>query len=194
MTKSLAARALCAIAGLAIVASGANAAMISFIYTGSASGSLGGNAFGNSTFTIRAFADTASVVSTGTGWRVLHLFPTTIEVSSLGFSLTLLTATTSAVNSNSDSVIFGNNPADLALQILGTNPAFNTWDMQSSIGPFDLASETLQWTTGFLATDGGFLVLNDGTGVGTFQAIVVPAPASIGVLGLAGLVATRRRR
>ena len=195
MTKTSVVRALCAAAGLALAASGANAVMITTIYTGFAGGTLGGNAFGVAApvpFTITGIADTANVVSFGNGWRVVH-DSATIEIGGLG-SFAISTATSSAVNNNSNVVVFGNNAEDLALQILGPDVAFDTWDMLSSIGPIDLASNVLQWNSGPLATDGGELILNSGTGDGTFQAIVVPAPAGLGAFALGGMVAARRRR
>lgn len=183
---------LAAIFGLAAVASLAHAAPVTFIYTGFASGTLAGDAFDKQAFTITGTADTDDVFATGAGWRVTHT-SASIDFNSLGV-LSVLQETSTAVNNLSGIVVFGNVPPNLALYILGSDPAFNTWDLLSSIGPFNLASSILQWNLGPLSTSGGELILNSQTGVGTFEAIVIPAPASVGLFGLAGLAAARRRR
>lgn len=195
MTRTVATRALCAAAGLALAASGANAAMITFIYTGFASGTLAGSFFGAAApvpFTITATADNTNALSTGFGWRLTH-DTATIDIGGIG-ALNISTITSSAVNFNSDSMFFANLPANLSIYFLGANAALDGWDMLSSIGPFDLDSTAQSWDEAPLQTSGGELEFTSASGTGTFQAIVVPAPASLGAFALAGLVATRRRR
>lgn len=196
MKNRFAAGALCAVAGLALTASGAHAALITFIYTGVASGTLDGANFGAAApvpYTITATADTTSVFATGSGFRVSHA-TASIELAGVA-TVDVVTTTSTAVNQNTELVVFGNVPQDLALIIDSSNAAFGSWDMQSSIGPFVLSSNILQWHLGPLQTSGGELQFAGQAGaVGTFQAIVVPTPAASAVLACAGLGVIRRRR
>lgn len=175
-----------------LIAGAANADPATYIYTGFASGTLDGVEFTNRAITITGKADTTNRTSGPTFWRVSH-DSATIEVEGLG-TLSVITETSTAVNSSTMRTVFGNVPSNAALYLMGADPAFETWDLTTSLGPLNLASEFLQWAVAPLATSGGELILNNQTGTGTFQAIVVPAPGAVGVAVIAGLVGARRRR
>jgi MYXO-CTERM domain-containing protein len=72
---------------------------------------------------------------------------------------------------------------------LGDN-SFNTWNMQSSLGPITrtgVFNSTALWTTG------GAVRFNGSPAV-TFSATVVPGPSAAALIGLVGAVGARRRR
>lgn len=175
-----------------LIAGAANADPATYIYTGFTSGTLDGVEFTSRAITITGQADTANRILFGPAWRVTH-DSATISIDGVGV-LNVITATSTAVNNSNMRAVFGNVEMNFALYLMGSTPEFETWDLTTSLGPLDLAGQFLQWEFAPLQTSGGELRLNDQTGTGTFQAIVVPAPGAVGVLMFAGFVGARRRR
>jgi hypothetical protein len=182
-----------AVGVVGLIAGAASADPATFIYTGFTSGTLDGVEFANRAITITGQADTTNrFLVAGPAWRVTH-DSATVAIDGIGV-LNVITPTSTAVNNGNMRVVFGTPAPNFALYLLGSDPAFAAWDLTTSIGPLDLAGQFLQWTDGPLATSGGELILNDQTGTGTFQAIVVPAPGAMGAVVLAGVLGARRRR
>lgn len=175
-----------------LIAGAASADPATYIYTGFTSGMLDGVEFTNRAITITGQADTTNRFSGPGFWRVTH-DSAVIEIDGVGV-LSVITATSTAVNNLNMRAVFGNVPVNAALYLMGADPAFETWDLTTSLGPLNMASEFLQWEFAPLQTSGGELRLDNQTGTGTFQAIVVPTPGAAGVLMLAGFVGARRRR
>ena len=75
-----------------------------------------------------------------------------------------------------------------------TDPGFATWDMLTSVGPVSGTAKLLQWVPTVL-TDGGQLQFFDGISDATFQAVVVPVPAAVWLLGSAlGVLGWAKRK
>ncbi len=187
---------------LALYVSTATAAPITFIHSGSGSGSLNGVSFDVSDFTITAAADTSDRVTLTAGLYETWHDTATITIDGLG-TMTFLEPTKTLVSNAGQGVGFGR-AGDLFDGPV--NSAFATWDMLSSIGPISGSGALMLWGTG-VSTSGGALIFTDDWTwdpsewdiPATFQAIVgtaaVPAPGVVllGALG-AGLVGLLRRR
>lgn len=178
------------------------AEVITFIHSGSGSGTLDDVSFAGE-FTITSVGDTDDRIDLGPGaFSITHL-TSQITIDGLGsFNLLITTRTFSA-----GGVGFGRGPNGSDLLSGPSDAPLDTWDMLSSIGPVSGAMSTLQWapSLGAVETTGGVLVFDDAEGFGTFQAIVedgpaaVPEPASltllaIGILGCASGAGLPRRR
>ena len=183
------------------IAAAANADPITFIHTGSGSGVIGGLTFTDLDFTITAVGDTDDRVvlpNPATGWAIEHT-AANIEIVGLGtFDFNIATRT--FLNTDLNTVGFsrsefgGLEGSDLYNGPM-SNPVFDGWEMLTSIGPIvDNDFRIFQFFNG-IETSGGILDFTDEQFVdGTFEAIVVPAPTSFAMIGLAGLTATRRQR
>jgi hypothetical protein len=173
---------------------------ITFIHTGSGSGTLAGVPFANSAFTITGVGDTSARATQGTAFFI-DLTSASINIIGVG-NLTFVTGTRFFVQDATDIVGFsraGSGGADLFDG--PSNIVFDTWDMLSSIGPVAGNGNLTQWTSSPVITNGGVLVFNSGTSASTFQAIVevaaVPEPGSVLLLGtglgIVGLLIRRRK-
>ena len=178
----------------------ANAAPITYIHTGSGSGTLDGVAFGASAplnFTITAIGDTNNVASCSIGCIYNDNISASIHIETLG-SFDFTTATRFFMNNNSGTVGFsraGSNGADLF-----NGPTLVSWDMTSSIGPVSGTASLLQWGNSNIDTTGGVLFFNNQSNIAsTFSATVaaVPEPSSYALLlagiGLVGFAASRKK-
>lgn len=182
----------------AIVAAGVSAGPITFTFSGTGSGTIGGNPFASSAFTITALADTVNIVPlSGGGGFSLDNSSASITIAGQGtFSFT--TATREFVNNNSSGVGFSRGTqfgADLVYA--ASNPAFATYALDTSIGPFVGVGQLLQWSNPTVTTSGGTLVFDNGNPTVTFQATLgaaVPEPGSYVLIlsGILGLVVMKR--
>ncbi len=161
----------------------ASAAPISYVHTGSGSGTLDGTAFGAAApvaFTITAEGNTDDVLSCGLDCFSIDNLTASIEIDGVG-SFLFLTPThyfSFGVAGFSSS----------AVDLFYSAPLGAVWDMTTSIGPIVGTGELLQWGFAPVNTDGGVLFFGDAVTESTFSATVgaVPEPASLVLLG-AGL-------
>ena len=169
----------------------AHATPILFIHTGSGSGSLDGVSFDNAAFTITSYADTDDRDSYSAGYFIHHL-SSMIEIEGVGV-LNLVTATRTFVNNNSSIVGYSRSSgADLFNGPV--NAAFNVWDMLSSIGPIFGNASLLQWTLSDVVTDQGVLIFDSGSSNASFQAITIPTPHALMLLGAGLLMFSLRKK
>ena len=173
------------------VAVDTQADQITFVYTGSGSGTIGATSFSNADFVITAISDTANRFKPyfdETSYFLFHDY-TSIEIIGIGHyiiyssvhSYVSNTAMGAGFSGYSEILDFG---ADLYQTPI--DPIFGQWDMLTSIGPVEGSGfRLLQWDS-FAAplTDGGLLIFDDDASVmGSFQAIVAPEPAASQVMG-----------
>lgn len=174
------------------------AAPITFTHQGVGSGTLDGEPFGDSAFTITAEGDTTARQSFGAGYFIDHT-TAAITIQGLG-TFTFVTGTRTFVNNGVDVVGFSR--AGLGGLDLFNGPQaapFGSWDMLSSIGPVAGSGSTLQWGSGDVQTSAGVLFFDPGVSDAVFTAVVgdtaVPEPTTLLLLGAgtAGLRLLRRR-
>lgn len=184
------------LAGFAVVAFTAAAAQavgITFIHTGSGTGRIGDTPFENAQFTITSTGDTSNRQSFGGGFFIDHA-TSQISIANVGvFNIT--SGTRTFVNNGGELVGYSRaGSGGLDLYNGPTNAAFDTWDMTSDIGPIAGTANLLQWSASDVTTNAGVLFFSNASGIdATFQAII-PAPGSVALLGMGGLLAARRRR
>ena len=162
-----------------------NAGPITFTYTGTATGSIDTVPFTNAGFTISAGGDTDNLVITGSG-RYIPNDWASISISGMGtYHLTSSTHTNFYPWNNGVGLT-----RDTGLDLYDGNnsPELADWDMLTAIGPAAGSMYLQQWTAGYdpVMTDGGRLLINGGTHVGTFQA-TVPEPSTLALVGVGGI-------
>ena len=181
-----------ATAAFALIAtSSASAAIINFTYSGIASGQWLNGLYAGQSFTDRAVTITARsltelVTPYADGYKTNTSGATmTIE----GYGLFAVTSDTAVWVGNT----FGRSGFSIrdSSDILSLgDSAFDTWNIQSSLGPI---TRTGVLAGGNLWTSNGVVRLTGSTAM-TFSATVVPAPGAVALVGLAGLAGSRRRR
>jgi hypothetical protein len=180
------------VAGLiGLAASAVSASPITMIHDGSGSGTIDGVSF-TSVFTITTTGNTDDRVNFGSGWFIDHT-SASINIAGVG-TFDFITPTRTFVNNNIPLVGFSR--AGISGSDLFNGPGnaeFASWDMTTSIGPLSGGGNLIQWGSEDVMTSGGVLFFADGFTDAQFTAIV-PAPASLALIGLAGITATRRRR
>jgi hypothetical protein len=174
---------------------------ITFIHTGSGSGTLGGAEFGAVAplpFTITATGDTDDRQTAPHGVFFIDHLTASISIDGL-LDSALLIETRTYVNNTIGSVGFSR--AGVGGFDLFNGPQIPLpWDMLTTIGPISGNGFLTQWTSNDVLTTGGVLVFNQGDSSATFQAIVgepVPEPTTLTLLTtglLAGLSARRWRQ
>src|SRR5581483_1594766 len=162
-------------AGLILIATTAFCGPITYTFTGTANGTLGLDQIVDAAFTVTVLADTASIVSFGSGVRNVGTI-TTIDIS--GFPLATFTDVMDvADNQSSEEIVFGDDTTDSAL-LLRVDPAFAGYDLAASYGPISLHGEDTVSASQFqnIPTDQGLLTLT--ASEETFTALSAPEPAS----------------
>ena len=171
----------------------AAATPITFIYTGTGSGTLGSVPFTASSYVITSQGDTENrqnfEIRDTTGWFIDHS-ASSIAITGLG-TFDVLTGTRTFVNNTNLTVGYSRaNGGDLFDGPIDT--VFGTWDMLGPIGPISGTGSLDQWGSGDIDTTGGILIFADGTPNAVFTAI--PEPATMCLLGLGALGMLRKRK
>lgn len=188
--------ALVASAGFAAVP--ADASPINYIFSGTANGTLNGQAF-SGLLTLTASGDTADVFSSNAVTLWNDTVNTVIDTPGLG-SVTVTNPDYVFVRTDLGRVGYGVQGIPFCCDIISTpDPAFTSYDLVSDILSVVVATNAsiLDWQD--IPTTGGLMTLSSFENF-TFQAIVsptgVPEPVTAGLLigGLAGLGLLRRRR
>ena len=170
---------------------------ITFIHTGSGTGSIGSTAFTNAFFTITETADTNFRQDCGTGGACFFINDLSASIKIGEFSYSFQTPTRTFVDQDLAFVGFGR-AGENGQDLLGgpTDVQLANYSMLSSIGPITGSGDLMQFNDPFdpVLTSGGRLLFDDQSGPFSFQATVtvVPEPSTY-LLLIAGLVAVGLR-
>ena len=178
------------------------AAPITFTYTASGSGSIGGIGFTDANYVITGTGDTDNRITlipdVFTQYSITH---STATIAIDGVETAFITQPTRTVYDTSSipiaykGVSLEAEYASFFLLFSLGGEEFPQWDMLSSITMSGLGG--IRWATAGVTTDMGLLFIDDMFNVpATFQAAVVPIPPAVWLFGsgLIGLVAMARRR
>jgi hypothetical protein len=156
---------------LTSASSRSEAGMITYTETVQATGILGGSFFSNDLLTFTFVGDTTNVTGTPGGLYQNRVGTATVSVN--GMTYTLTSPSEVADDQMGGSASIGEGFAILGVQ----NTAFNAYDLTTSIGP--ITGSTLFMPGPSFATSGGSLSLFAVAQTATFQASVIPEPASL---------------
>lgn len=183
------------LAGLSFVA---NAAPISFIHTGSGSGTLGDMTFSDAAFTITETSDTDMLESCGSGCYFINAGSTVLDLAGVG-RFDFISGTRTFAN-NGFVGLSRAGAEGIDLYNVFSVPGYA---LQWSVGPVSGEVELLQWNESggdAVLTSGGVLVFEHAHTQGSFQAVTsaVPEPFAsamfaAGLIALGGLHAGRGR-
>jgi hypothetical protein len=158
------------------------------IYTLSSvgSGHLGTNSFFSARFTITSTADTSQITHSSLGVFQVPDITATVFVSGIG-TATFTIPTINVANQGLPAVGFSDPTQHLAILFANGNPAMASYDLSTSLGPITGYS-SFNGFASFGTTAGGFLLSSVSTV--TFQAIVVPEPSILALLGFCFICVT----
>jgi hypothetical protein len=168
-------------------AAAAAAAPITYISTGTGSGSIGGTPFTDAAFTITGQADTDDLASCGGSCREINHLSTSITIAGVG-TFTITSPLRTFLN-NTPGLSRQNPPGGDLYSLYNGN--FAGWDLVSDWGPINTTGSLLQWGGSLpdVNTSGGVLEFaDDGAVPGTFQAILGQDAAAIPTLGEWGII------
>jgi len=186
-------RFLLAIAGLVLLPMAAMASPITYIYSGSASGSLDSVDFSDAGFVITAQADTDHIGPWFDGTLQNTHLSATVALSGFGsFSFSDATHTWIAEDC---CMGIGKDFSFNYLTLFTPDIVSVGYDLAMPVGPIYDPSASTQGQFVDIGTSGGALTFASVSDV-SFQAIAVPEPGTYALMafGLAGVVAVRRRR
>ena len=164
---------------------GAVAAPVTFIYTGTGTGTIGGTPFTNAAFTITGQADTDDLASCGGSCQDINHLSTSIALSGVG---TYIISSPLRTFLNNSPGLSRQDPPGGDLYSLYQGD-FTGLDLVSDWGPENTTGGLLQWSLNPVNTSGGVLVFQDQSQIpGTFQVILGQAPAAIPTLNEWGMV------
>jgi hypothetical protein len=160
---------------------------ITYISTGTGSGTIGGTPFADRAFVFTAHADTDDVESFPPDfWAIDHL-NTHIAIDGVG-EYTITSPLRTFLNLGVMVTGLGRAGGSDLYNLAGD---FTGWDLVSNWGPINATGWLLQWDVGNINTDGGVLVFNNQSEIpATFQAILGqgPAPTPIPTLSEWGMI------
>jgi hypothetical protein len=198
-------RFVCGVLTLLVFTRVADAGLITYTETATASGKLGSDSFSSALITFSGTGDTSGITQPIGGLYVLDLQSLNVSVAGVGSAtLTdLIVVQDDAIFPGQDNAGFfdatlGPGPGQAALVLSTLNSVFATYKLATPIGPVDGA---VDFVSGAYKTTAGLLVL-DSVAAGSTQfsaASAVPEPSSLGMLGLglavlASATATRIKR
>ncbi len=164
----------CATAVVCGLGFGVEADSITFIHTGTGSGTLNGAPFGPAAFTLRAIADTSNREPLGGADYFIDHDSSEVEITGVG-TFQLITGTRTF---KSGSLVgYSRAGADGVDLFNGSNSAaFSSWDMLGPIGPVASNASLIQWDRTPIETSGGTLVFDHGQSAATFEAAMGGGP------------------
>lgn len=145
---------------------------IVFIHTGQGSGTLDGVPFGVDApvdFVIAAIGDVTDRTDLGNGWDIDHR-AASITIVGVGTAF-FVTGTQTVVDHASQQIRFSRSDGD-ALFEGPQDPAFQTWDMTTAVGPATGSGSLLQWDTPEVVTRRGILTFDGSSGPAHFNAVL----------------------
>ncbi|MEZ6192943.1 MAG: hypothetical protein R3C45_16850 [Phycisphaerales bacterium] len=189
MKRSPVTAALLAVCLSVLFVGRASASPITYIWEGSLSGSLAGNAFTAEPFVLTINTDTANIAPYANGLFVPN---DSVTIDILSQTLTINSTTITYLNDDFDGITFSNDDLEYDI-LLMFNPALDGFDLASPFGPLVVSPpDTFVSSAGTpLITSGGNLLIADNANA-TLTFTAVPEPASAALLAVGGLVLIRR--
>lgn len=155
-----------------------SASLLTITYSGLGSGTIGNTSFSSTLFTITETLDTSNRMPLGgnIGWTIDDT-SATVNIQGVGtFSMT--TPTRSFVYNPGSSAGYSRASVNGSDLIEISDPAFQTWDMTTPLGPIFANGSVLQWSALPVNTSGGQLAFDDARETINFRAVVTPEPGS----------------
>ncbi len=163
---------------------------VTFEVTTVGTGSLGNLDFTNELVTIRGVGDTDNVDMNGSVNLLLQDLDVYVDIE--GLDTAMFTDAIQAIsNNNSNLGGFGNTSNNFGLLFVN-NPAFAAYDLTTDLGPISGSANIVNGVGH--ETDAGSFRLFGTNGSATFQATVVPEPATGCLLAMGWIAASLKRR